>query len=153
MDVRRVPVPHYQNRLLASFGGVRAFKVTGAEWNMGSRLLSAFLGGTAAAVSDCASMAAQIRDMIAQRVRSLLPLLERAGIANVEEVAMETLADRPRDGAIATECVTFDRRAVFLCSGGSATGLSVDQHPLELPVIAETCGEPGGTAAGQIRPS
>jgi hypothetical protein len=110
-------------------------KSVGAEWNMGSRLLSAFLGGAAAAINDyCA--ASRWRPRFATlcfdcaAVRSLLPLFERAGIAAAEEVAIDTLADRRRDGAIATECVTFDRRTVFICSGGSATVLSVNQHPL-----------------------
>jgi len=46
-------------------------------------------------------------DLLASVTRSLLPLLERNGIATAEEVAIDTLADRLRQEATANECVTF----------------------------------------------
>jgi hypothetical protein len=49
---------------------------------------------------------------MAQIVRSLLPLLERNGIATVEEVAIDTLAERMRQDAVANESVTFVPRLV-----------------------------------------
>jgi hypothetical protein len=45
-------------------------------------------------------------------LRSLLPLLERTGIASAHEVAIDTLADRLRQDATANESVTFLPRMV-----------------------------------------
>ena len=85
----------------------------GSEPCMGSKLLSVFLsaglprptmimGGRVESGSDSKSY-----DLLASIIRSLLPLLERDGIATAEEVAIDTLADRLRQEAIANECVTF----------------------------------------------
>jgi hypothetical protein len=49
---------------------------------------------------------------IEQTLRSLLPLLERAGVVAVEEVAIDTLASRLRQDATANERVTFLPRMV-----------------------------------------
>lgn len=46
-------------------------------------------------------------DLLASVIRSLLPLLERNGIATAEQVAIDTLASRLRQEATANECVTF----------------------------------------------
>jgi hypothetical protein len=40
-------------------------------------------------------------------LRSLLPLIERSGIAKVEDIGIDTLADRLLDDAIANERVAF----------------------------------------------
>ena len=45
-------------------------------------------------------------------LRSLLPLVERVGLASAQEVAIDTLADRLRQDAIANESVTFLPRMV-----------------------------------------
>jgi SAM-dependent methyltransferase len=83
------------------------FKVGGTELNMGSKLLPTFLSAglprpTMIAASRVESGPdSQGYAIIAQGVQSLLPLLERAGAATVEEVAIDTLADRIRQDAVA----------------------------------------------------
>jgi SAM-dependent methyltransferase len=94
------------------------FKTGGAELNMGSRLLSTFLNAglprptmiAASRVESGPDSEAYVS--MAQIVRSLLPLLERNGAATVEEVAIDTLADRLRQDAVANESVTFAPRLV-----------------------------------------
>ena len=94
------------------------FKTGGAELNMGSRLLSTFLN---AGLPRPAMIAAsrvesgpdsQAYASMAQIVQSLLPLLERTGTATIEEVAIDTLADRLRQDAVKNESVTFPPRLV-----------------------------------------
>jgi len=97
---------------------VAAFKAAGAEPNMGRRLLATFLGaGLPRPTMIAAQRVASGPDAytyihIAEFVRSLVPLLERAGIATAEEVEIDTLADRLRQEAIASERVTFEPRLV-----------------------------------------
>jgi hypothetical protein len=45
-------------------------------------------------------------------LRSLLPLIERTGAANVAEIGIETLAARLRDDAVANDRVIFLPRVV-----------------------------------------
>jgi hypothetical protein len=45
-------------------------------------------------------------------LRSLLPLVERAGVASVQEVAIDTLAERLRQDPTANDIVTFLPRMV-----------------------------------------
>jgi hypothetical protein len=45
-------------------------------------------------------------------LRSLLPLVERSGIAKIEEIGIETLARRLLDDAVANERVAFMPRVV-----------------------------------------
>jgi hypothetical protein len=45
-------------------------------------------------------------------LRSLLPLIERSGIATAEQIGIETLADRLRHDAVANDRVTFLPRLV-----------------------------------------
>jgi hypothetical protein len=45
-------------------------------------------------------------------LRSLLPLLERAGLASAEEVAIDTLTERLHQDAMANEIVMFLPRIV-----------------------------------------
>jgi ubiquinone/menaquinone biosynthesis C-methylase UbiE len=97
---------------------VSAFRTAGAEPNMGSRLLPAFLSAglprpTMIAASRVESGPdSQAYTYIEQTLRSLLPLLERAGVVAVEEVAIDTLASRLRQDATANERVTFLPRMV-----------------------------------------
>jgi hypothetical protein len=51
-------------------------------------------------------------DYLADIVRSLLPLIERAGIATAEEIEIDTLADRLRQDAVTNERVIFLPRLV-----------------------------------------
>jgi 2-polyprenyl-3-methyl-5-hydroxy-6-metoxy-1,4-benzoquinol methylase len=94
------------------------FKTGCAELNMGSRLLSTFLNAglqrpTMIAASRVESGPdSQVYASMAQIVQSLLPLLERTGAATIEEVAIDTLADRLRQDAVKNESVTFPPRLV-----------------------------------------
>jgi ubiquinone/menaquinone biosynthesis C-methylase UbiE len=95
-----------------------AFKAGGAELNMGSKLPPVFLNaGLPRPTMIAASRVESGPDSrgysyIAQTVRSLLPLLERAGAATSEEIAIDTLAERLRQDAVETERVTFLPRMV-----------------------------------------
>ena len=97
---------------------IAGFKVGGAEINMGRRLLSTFLlAGLPRPTMIAASRVESGPDAYAHTyltgiLRSLLPLVERAGLASAAEVAIDTLADRLRQDAIANESVTFLPRMV-----------------------------------------
>ena len=94
------------------------FKAAATELNMGSKLPPAFLNAglprpTMIAVSRVESGPnSPIYAILAQTVQSLLPLLECTGAATVEEVAIDTLADRLLQDAVANESVTFSPRLV-----------------------------------------
>jgi hypothetical protein len=49
---------------------------------------------------------------VTEILRSLLPLVERAGVVSVQEVAIDSLAERLRQDATANEIVTFLPRMV-----------------------------------------
>jgi len=97
---------------------IAALKSAGIETNMGSRLLGAFLdAGLPRPTMIAASRAesgpdSRIYRAIADFIRTLLPILERGGVATAEEVAIDTLADRLRQEAVAKERVTFSGRLV-----------------------------------------
>jgi SAM-dependent methyltransferase len=94
------------------------FKAGGTELNMGSKLLPTFLSAglprpTMIAASRVESgPGSKVYAILAQIVQSLLPLIERAGAATVDEVAVGTLAERLRQDALANESVTFWPRLV-----------------------------------------
>jgi protein-L-isoaspartate O-methyltransferase len=94
------------------------FTTAGTELNMGSKLPPAFLNAglprpTMIAASRVESGPnSPIYAILAQTVQSLLPLLERTGAATVEEVAIDTLAERLLQDAVANESVTFSPRLV-----------------------------------------
>jgi 2-polyprenyl-3-methyl-5-hydroxy-6-metoxy-1,4-benzoquinol methylase len=104
------------------------FKAGGTELNMGSKLLAAFLNAGLPRPTMIASSRvesgpdSQGHAILAQIVKSLLPLLERTGAAIVEEVAIDTLADRLRQDAMASESVTFWPRLVGAWSRLPKTG-------------------------------
>lgn len=90
--------------LFAQCGGwiVEAFKRAGVETSMGSRLYSIFKqaglpepqmisGGRVEG-----SPQSEIYEWLAQTVRSLLPMIEKTGVATKDEVGIDTLADRLR---------------------------------------------------------
>jgi ubiquinone/menaquinone biosynthesis C-methylase UbiE len=97
---------------------VGGFKAGGAEINMGRRLLSTFLQAglprpTMIAMSRVESGPdAYAYTYLTGILRSLLPLVERAGLASAQEVAIDTLADRLRQDATTNEIVTFSPRMV-----------------------------------------
>ena len=94
------------------------FKTAGTELNMGSKLPPAFLNAELPRPTMIAASRVEsgpnspIYAILAQTVQSLLPLLERTGAATVEEVAIDTLADRLLQDAVANESVTFSPRLV-----------------------------------------
>ena len=94
------------------------FAAGGAETDMGTRLYTTFLraglpppGMSAAAMVACGPSSPGY-EYCAQVVRSLLPLIERAGIASAAEVDIDTLAARLRADAVAHEQVIFLPRVV-----------------------------------------
>lgn len=90
--------------LFARCGGwiVEAFKRAGVETSMGSRLYSIY---KQAGLADPQMFSAgrvegspesQIYEWLAQTIRSLLPMIEKMGVATREDVDIDTLADRLR---------------------------------------------------------
>jgi ubiquinone/menaquinone biosynthesis C-methylase UbiE len=128
MDVEastQVPASELHNRVIHWIHA--ACMASGTELNMGSKLLATFLRAglprptmiAAARVESGPQSPAY--DLLAGVVRSLLPLIERTGVATVEEVEIETLSDRLRQDAVAHERVIFLPRLVGAWSrlGGS----------------------------------
>jgi ubiquinone/menaquinone biosynthesis C-methylase UbiE len=121
----QVPSSELFSRVLSWIIG--AFRAAGVEPNMGGKLLTTFLAAGLPRPTMIASMRAEsgphseAYDYVTQSVRSLLPLVERAGLATSEEVAIDTLADRLRQDAILHERVTFLPRMVGAWSRDSAT--------------------------------
>ncbi len=82
-----------------------AFKASGAQLNMGTKTLKAFLDAglprpTLIAASRVESGPdSYVYTYLAAILRSLLPLLERVGLGTAETVAIDTLADRLRHDA------------------------------------------------------
>jgi ubiquinone/menaquinone biosynthesis C-methylase UbiE len=97
---------------------VQGFKAGGAESNMGSKLFATFLGAGLPWPAMIASARveggpdAQVYNYLAQTLGSLLPLLERANLATAAEVAIDTLADRLQQDAVANKIVVFSPRLV-----------------------------------------
>jgi SAM-dependent methyltransferase len=115
-QISQVPASQLFNRFRSWVLG--GFIAAGAEPNMGSKLLATFL---AAGLPRPAMISAArvesgpdspIHALNAQILRSLLPLLERAGVATAEEVGIDTLADRLQQEATEIERVTFSPRMV-----------------------------------------
>jgi ubiquinone/menaquinone biosynthesis C-methylase UbiE len=81
---------------------VEAFRRAGVETSMGSRLFSIFKQaglGEPQMISGGrveGSAQSEIYEWLAQTVRSLLPMIEKTGVATREEVGIDTLADRLR---------------------------------------------------------
>lgn len=95
-----------------------AFVAGGAELDMGTRLYSTFLRAglpsptmIAASRVECGP-AAQGYEYLTGVMRSLLPLIERSGIASAEQVGIDTLAQRLREDAVSHERVMFPPRVV-----------------------------------------
>jgi ubiquinone/menaquinone biosynthesis C-methylase UbiE len=122
----QVPASETFTRVLSWILG--GFKTGGAELNMGSKLLGAFLNAGLPRPAMIAATRAEsgpdskVYAILAQIVQSLLPLVERSGAATVEEVALGTLADRLRQDAVANESVIFWPRLVGAWSRLSKSG-------------------------------
>ncbi len=110
-DAVQVPASETFKRVRSWFLG--AIKVTAAEPNMGTKLLSTFL--SAGLPRPAMMMSVRVESgpdsytyaHLSGIIRSMLPLLERSGLASAEEVSIDTLADRLREEAVANDCVTF----------------------------------------------
>jgi ubiquinone/menaquinone biosynthesis C-methylase UbiE len=115
-QISQVPPSALFEQVVRSIQG--AFAANGTELNMGTKLLATFLRGglprpTMIAASRVESgPLSPAYDYVTRVLRSLLPLVEQAGIASSAEIAIDTLADRLRQNAIANECVTFLPRMV-----------------------------------------
>jgi SAM-dependent methyltransferase len=109
------------------------FKAGGAELNMGSKLLGAFLNaGLPRPTMIAASRAesgpdSKVYAILAQIVQSLLPLIERTGATTAEEADTGTLADRLRQDAVANESVTFWPRLVGAWSRLPRSGCTITE--------------------------
>jgi len=90
---------------------VEAFKRAGVETAMGSRLYSIYkqarLGEPQMLVGGRVegSPHSEIYEWLAQTVRSLLPMIEKTGVATRDEIGIDTLADRLRTEVTTNEAV------------------------------------------------
>jgi ubiquinone/menaquinone biosynthesis C-methylase UbiE len=95
-----------------------AFVAAGTELDMGAKLYSTFVRAglpppsMVAATQVACGPSAPEYDYPVDLLRSLLPFIERAGIATAEEVGIDTLVARLRDDAVANERVIFLPRVV-----------------------------------------
>jgi 2-polyprenyl-3-methyl-5-hydroxy-6-metoxy-1,4-benzoquinol methylase len=95
-----------------------AFITNGTELDMGTKLYSTFLlaGLPAPTMNAVAPVGGGPKwygyDYVVGVLRSLLPLIERSGIASPSEVGIETLAKRLLDDAVANQRVNFLPRVV-----------------------------------------
>jgi len=91
----------------------QAFVAGGAEPRMGTKLLAAFLGAglprpqllLGARVESGADSVAY--EVLAGIARTLLPVMEKAGIATAAEVGIDSLAARLREDAVAREATVY----------------------------------------------
>ena len=95
-----------------------AFAGGGADLDMGTRLYATFLQAglpapnmIAATPVACGPTSPGYEDMV-RVLRSLIPLIERNGIANSAEIGIDTLAARLREDAVANDRVIFLSRVV-----------------------------------------
>ncbi|HYX74522.1 MAG TPA: class I SAM-dependent methyltransferase [Steroidobacteraceae bacterium] len=95
-----------------------AFAAAGAQLDMGTKLFSTFVRAglpppemTAATPVACGPATGGYA-YVAAVLRSLLPLIERAGIATAADIDIETLAVRMREDALAHERVMYLPRVV-----------------------------------------
>jgi 2-polyprenyl-3-methyl-5-hydroxy-6-metoxy-1,4-benzoquinol methylase len=97
---------------------LQAFAAAGAELDMGTRLYTTFLRAGLPPPSMIATTQVACGpdtpgyDYMMGVLRSLLPFIERAGIATAAQVGIDTRAARLRDDAVANERVTFLPRVV-----------------------------------------
>lgn len=97
---------------------LEAFTAGGAELDMGTQLYATILRAglpapnmIAATLVACGPTSPGYEDMV-RVLRSMLPLIERSGIANIAEIGIDTLAGRLRDDAVANDRVIFLSRVV-----------------------------------------
>jgi SAM-dependent methyltransferase len=116
IDMAQVPPSELFNSMRSWI--IASLHAGGANPNMGSNLLRTFLAAGLPRPTMIAATRVEsgpdslIYEHHAQIVRSLLPLAERAGVTIPEEIAVEALADRFREDAVAYERATFESRMV-----------------------------------------
>jgi ubiquinone/menaquinone biosynthesis C-methylase UbiE len=97
---------------------LEAFGAAGAEANMGAKLYRTYLRAGLPHPAMISAAPVQVGPespgygIMAQVVRSLLPVIERHATATAAEIDIDTLADRLRDDALANERVAFMPRVV-----------------------------------------
>jgi 2-polyprenyl-3-methyl-5-hydroxy-6-metoxy-1,4-benzoquinol methylase len=97
---------------------IDAFVAAGAELDMGTKLYSTFVhAGLPPPTMVASTLIASGPDStgfeyMSRVLRSLLPLIESRGLANIAEIDIDTLAARLRDDALAHQRVTFLPRVV-----------------------------------------
>jgi SAM-dependent methyltransferase len=85
---------------------METFARAGLEFDMGSRLFATFLAAGLPAPQMIVAGRAEggpyppVYDYIARVLRTLLPVMERTGVASAAEVGVETMADRLRQEAV-----------------------------------------------------
>ena len=95
-----------------------AFAAGGAELDMGTQLYATFLHAGLPAPNMIAATpvvggpTSMAYEQLVQALRSLLPTIERSGIANTEVIGIDTLAARLREDAVANDRVVFMSRVV-----------------------------------------
>jgi ubiquinone/menaquinone biosynthesis C-methylase UbiE len=95
-----------------------AFSAAGAERDMGAKLLPTFLSANLPRPEMIAVTPVQsgpnsaYYEFLSDMVVSMLPIIERAGIASAAEIDLATLADRLRKDAVDNERVIFAQRVV-----------------------------------------
>jgi 2-polyprenyl-3-methyl-5-hydroxy-6-metoxy-1,4-benzoquinol methylase len=97
---------------------LEAFGVGGAELDMGTKQYSVFVRaglsppGMIASTLIASGPDSAGFEYMSRVLRSLLPLLERSGLANLAEIDIDTLAARLRDDAVTHQRVSFLPRMV-----------------------------------------
>jgi 2-polyprenyl-3-methyl-5-hydroxy-6-metoxy-1,4-benzoquinol methylase len=97
---------------------IEAFAACGAELDMGSKLYATFLQAglpvpdMIAGTPVVGGPRSRGYDELVQALRSLLPVIERNGIANSAEIGLDSLAERLREDAAANDRVLFMSRVV-----------------------------------------
>lgn len=97
---------------------LEAFSAGGAELDMGTKLYTTFLRAElphpnmVAATQVVCGPTSIGYEYLVRVLRSLLPLVERSGVADAAEIGIDTLAARLHDDAVANERVAFLPRVV-----------------------------------------
>jgi SAM-dependent methyltransferase len=95
-----------------------AFDAAGAEKDMGSKLLSTFRAAglpwpeMISTTLVTGGPDSPYYEFLAEMVRSMLPMVERAGLASQTEIGLDSLAQRLREDAVSNERVLFPPRIV-----------------------------------------
>jgi SAM-dependent methyltransferase len=116
IDMAQVPPSELFNSMRSWI--IASLHAGGANPNMGSSLLRTFLAAGLPRPTMIAATRVEsgpdslIYEHHAQIVRSLLPLAKSAGVTIPDEIAVEALADRFREDAVAYERATFESRMV-----------------------------------------